>query len=325
MKRIVCLILACMLFLTACGIKAEVLTWQEQFDLGVRYLSEGNYEEAILAFNAAIEIDPMQPESYISLAELYMEQDNADAALSVLEQGFAATEDERLRELLEKWKIELKMTEEAKDIFEWCYETMQAEDYESMAKLLTGGNEFEPIPVDFFWKHSEYRGICYDGNAYSTDLNGIGLKMIENSNLYYGELVKGEPNGKGVGVETTLCYTGETALALELYIGAWKDGKPNGAGVRYDAKGNGIGEQCVGIYKGNWINNLAEGEIIRQYYSEGVLEYEFHYACSQGKQVLDDRWEQSSWGIYTSSGNNGNSGRMSYQPDYVLKALQNLN
>lgn len=33
-------------------------SWQEQYDLGVRYLSEGNYEEAILAFTAAIEIDP---------------------------------------------------------------------------------------------------------------------------------------------------------------------------------------------------------------------------------------------------------------------------
>lgn len=31
------------------------LTWQEQYDLGLRYLSEGNYEEAIIAFTAAIE------------------------------------------------------------------------------------------------------------------------------------------------------------------------------------------------------------------------------------------------------------------------------
>ena len=40
-------------------------TWQEQYDLGVRYLSEGNYQEAILAFTAAIEIDPKQAEAYV--------------------------------------------------------------------------------------------------------------------------------------------------------------------------------------------------------------------------------------------------------------------
>ena len=40
-------------------------TWQEQYDLGVRYLAEGNYEEAIIAFTAAIEIDPNRVEAYM--------------------------------------------------------------------------------------------------------------------------------------------------------------------------------------------------------------------------------------------------------------------
>ena len=37
--------------------------WQEQYDLGVRYLSDGNYEDAIIAFTAAIEIDPKKPQA----------------------------------------------------------------------------------------------------------------------------------------------------------------------------------------------------------------------------------------------------------------------
>ncbi len=58
------------LTLTACGGKgtnttADAITWQEQYDLGVRYLEEGNYEEAIIAFSAAIEIDPKRAEAYI--------------------------------------------------------------------------------------------------------------------------------------------------------------------------------------------------------------------------------------------------------------------
>lgn len=47
-------------------------SWQEQYDLGVRYLSEGNYEEAILKFSAAIEIDPKQIPAYIGRAEAYV-------------------------------------------------------------------------------------------------------------------------------------------------------------------------------------------------------------------------------------------------------------
>jgi len=48
------------------------LTWQEQYDLGVRYLSEGNYEGAILAFTAAIEIDPKRAPAYVGRGDAYI-------------------------------------------------------------------------------------------------------------------------------------------------------------------------------------------------------------------------------------------------------------
>ena len=57
--------------LCACGQSAEA-TWQDQYDLGVRYLSEGNYEEAIIAFTAAIEIDPKRPEAYVGRGGAYI-------------------------------------------------------------------------------------------------------------------------------------------------------------------------------------------------------------------------------------------------------------
>lgn len=57
MKRfnILLFTLAMLVGISAC---AHAPTWQEQYDRGVRYLSKGNYEEAIIAFTAAIEIDP---------------------------------------------------------------------------------------------------------------------------------------------------------------------------------------------------------------------------------------------------------------------------
>jgi hypothetical protein len=65
-------------------------TWQEQYDLGFRYLSEGNYEEAIIAFTAAIEINPKQPDAYIGLADVYIAQDDTAAAKKTLEDGLSA-------------------------------------------------------------------------------------------------------------------------------------------------------------------------------------------------------------------------------------------
>ena len=49
-----------------------VVTWQEQYDLGMQYLEEGDYEQAIVAFTAAIQIDPNRAEAYQNRAYAYM-------------------------------------------------------------------------------------------------------------------------------------------------------------------------------------------------------------------------------------------------------------
>ena len=91
MKRICSVLLTlCLLFgLGACGQKGP--TWEEQYDLGVKYLSEGNYEEAIIAFTAAIEIEPNRAEAYIGRGGAYIGSgetaENLAAALADYEQA----------------------------------------------------------------------------------------------------------------------------------------------------------------------------------------------------------------------------------------------
>lgn len=70
------------------SISAEAeLRWQEQYDLGSRYLSEGNYEAAVLAFRAAIDIDPKRPEPYLGAAEAYVALGDREAAEEILAEG----------------------------------------------------------------------------------------------------------------------------------------------------------------------------------------------------------------------------------------------
>lgn len=76
-------------------------SWQKQYDLGVRYLSEGNYEEAIIAFAAAIEIDPKNAKIYERMAEAYIALGDIDSARDILEQGADATGEDFLRNRLE--------------------------------------------------------------------------------------------------------------------------------------------------------------------------------------------------------------------------------
>lgn len=87
MRRILSWVLVCFVLLGGCSQSVEG-QWQEQYDLGVRYLSEGNYEEAIIAFTAAIEVEPKRPDAYLMLAEVYLSQDDTQQAVQVLYSGW---------------------------------------------------------------------------------------------------------------------------------------------------------------------------------------------------------------------------------------------
>lgn len=102
------LVLLLTLLLAACAKEVvAVVTWQDQFDLGMKYLQENNYEEAILAFTAAIEIDPKQIDPYLQLVEVYLATGDREKAEEIRKQGFEATEDVRLEA-----PIDVELTDE---------------------------------------------------------------------------------------------------------------------------------------------------------------------------------------------------------------------
>ena len=68
--------------LAACSKSAEE-RWQEQYDLGQQYLLEENYEEAIVAFTAAIEIEPNQIDAYLNRAEAYLLSGESEESIAL--------------------------------------------------------------------------------------------------------------------------------------------------------------------------------------------------------------------------------------------------
>lgn len=66
MKRISGLLVVVLLLVGLCACEQSTeAQWREQYDLGVRYLSEGNYEEAVIAFTAAIEQGDTLPDTAV--------------------------------------------------------------------------------------------------------------------------------------------------------------------------------------------------------------------------------------------------------------------
>lgn len=74
--------------------------YDKQLSLGQRYLDELDYEQAIAAYRAAIEIDPKQPEAYAGLANTYIAMEDYDSAREVLLEGIDATDSDILKEML---------------------------------------------------------------------------------------------------------------------------------------------------------------------------------------------------------------------------------
>jgi len=88
MKKLLALLLIFTLLLSGCALLTGGHSkWQEQYDLGIRYLNEGNYQEAILAFEAAIKIDPKQADAYVALADAYLATEDYDNAMAALTRG----------------------------------------------------------------------------------------------------------------------------------------------------------------------------------------------------------------------------------------------
>ena len=294
MRRTVSLLLALVLLLTlgGCGKKDRGAAWQEQYDLGVRYLSDGNYEEAIIAFTAAIKIDSKRPEAYLGLADAYIGAGDLDAARKALEDGLAATGDTEIQARLDELSAEAgnltgQLPFTLQDLEDWGYpygvdvyelRTQGAiydyEGYETVDQWIT--RNLEECQNDI--KNGEYEGnrggtILRRNNpsiaVWNTlDMNIMSVKIEE------GDTCTG-PRGLCLGMETEevlrlfCCENADAFTYLETRDRTLLDG------------------YCLMLYSDNGsfgaINVQKDGRIILQYYVSQVREViDLSVLCEDG-------------------------------------------
>lgn len=69
--------------------------------LAERYLNEQNYEKAVIEFLRVIEIEPMNVDAYLGLAEAYLAMGDTENAVRVLQTGLEITGDYRISDRLD--------------------------------------------------------------------------------------------------------------------------------------------------------------------------------------------------------------------------------
>lgn len=129
-ERFIALIIAALLLcvvLVGCGEKP--LTLEEQLELGARYLNELDYQNSVIAFTAAIEIDEKCIEAFVGRGDAYM-------ALAVTTEATV----ENLALAQADYETVLQLDENAADIYERLADIyMQQGDSEKIQEILQQG------------------------------------------------------------------------------------------------------------------------------------------------------------------------------------------
>lgn len=170
----------------------------------MQYLTEGDYEQAILSFAAAIEIDSKLPEAYVGRGDAYVALEDFEKALADYEQA-AELGAEGMDEKPEQIRVLL----ESHSLLSGLYGVLESGDIEQ-AKELIQQDEY----INLTAKLSD-EPVCL----------GDGEKILAAyaDNYYYF----GQRNGKGLWIKAVLENSRNES---KIYNGMWKNDKPNGVG-----------------------------------------------------------------------------------------------
>ena len=204
--------LLCALFMLFCAAgcsKSPEEMISEQLSLGNKYLAEGNYEEAIVAFEKVIELDPKAMEAYTGIVNIYAKENNPAKARQWIELGYQQMEqDTEGNENFINVSIDtlLKETEETNlemisNLLELSSETNRDTILEKIQeytgyKILNEQSEFMNELQDL------YQAENYDEIIHYIDENpeGFNLKDSSNDTIFYGEAETFIPDGFGIGI-----------------------------------------------------------------------------------------------------------------------------
>ena len=105
-KKLITLITAIIIAISSIFIYKGAIApklYDKYLNTGIKYLMDGQYEEAILAFDKAIKIEPKTTEARVYQAKAYVGNEEFDKAVEVLEeaQTIDITNEELLKEILE--------------------------------------------------------------------------------------------------------------------------------------------------------------------------------------------------------------------------------
>ena len=314
-KKIWPIILIVILIATAAGIvifnSTDTARFRKQLNLGQRYLSEMNYEEAVVAFNQAIEIDPRNVDAYLGLADAYVGLGDEEAALAALKKGYEATGDERLKARIDEMEAaaEESNTEEIDESNGENDEITRR--MREISDLIRGGDggvgevnsDGSTHLLTYDQIEAAYRPLAEELEGYLENEQGEwetdAYYQLAAIYLHLGEMEKclevrrkGYEITGGYGLRPEVYESEDGGLVYDEYgrnIGTSGDSWSYGEADRYITWDLGVNE--FGNYEQYQYAYDSQGRIIKVYStSDGRVNYErtFEYQGDNSVMIVDD-------------------------------------
>ena len=295
-------ILIALALLGGCSVTAN--PYDEQIKLGYKLLAQGQYEEAILAFDKAIEIDLKQDRAYIGKAETYVTRLDKNAVVDANESLLVGYEQSQSDRIIDTY-ISLSDKLVAVDKVDWAIKLLRL-GYEitNNEKLNTKLIEImSSVGSEFMWN---LFFICESGDydavrdimlteEFSNAVQeapeilvlsgkGVGIYKTGSTNsVYFGGYVDRVREGHGVWIYGWNTLTSDPDRYS--FEGEWSNDSPNGEGTLtspfYRSRGGAL--HGMSVYKGTLKNGLWDGNVYEEsIYVDGMESNQDLYHFNDG-------------------------------------------
>lgn len=253
MKKYLAIMVSLILTLTTVGCSKTVEQQvAEQLELGQKYLSELNYEEAIVAFQKVIELDPKVWDAYTGIAKVYFDQEKYAEAAGILEDGLLQipmSDTTMILEVYKKWSEEAKIQGDNKLLLEL---------YEKTLELKPNDKDISDALDDIKKQIDEENSIL----QYEQSLKEMALKIIEEENYDFSDALILSEDFQSMVKELSnpVIFPADGDRSIGVYPGGYIY-----FGQMHDDKREGEGRWFYGTIKqitivsANWSNDKPNG------------------------------------------------------------------